>query len=187
MKNQIFTAANNFLVEVPAETYEHLLAHPEVSDEMLRVAIKRLVPPSTQTVSHVDLFDKYGNWGRSGLVKVDRVNSFAFRKGRIAPSAVVIHEGTPASYMSLVTKPNEAEEGYTLITAFCSDGVGAKPEPITPMVDPRTKKGQRLRQEFLEFWSRHALATGTSPIEGKVFESTWEEILTKYGDVYHQE
>lgn len=181
-----FDAANGIAVNVPQGTYEHLLAHPEVTNEMLEVAISRLTPPDKQTASHIDLFDKYGNWGKSGLVEVSEVTHFAFRKGRIAPSPVVKHSGTPASFMSLVTKPNE-EGGYILITAFCSDGKGAKPEPITPMVDPRTEKGRALRSEFLDFWSQHALATGTSPINGEVFESTWEEIIAKYGDVYHQD
>jgi len=53
-------------------------------------------------------------------------------------------------------------------------------------VDPRTEKGLLLRQEFLQFWRVNALALGVSPIDGKPFTSTWDEVITQWGDVYHK-
>jgi len=173
------------VLEVPSSTLEHLQAHPEVTPEILEAAVSQLSPPSSQGVSMVDITGQFGLWGKSGLVTVPEVTLFAFRKGRIAPSPVVDHPGVPASKLAVVTKPKE-EGGFLLISCWCTDGAPAKPEPITPMVDPRTDKGLLLRQEFLQFWRVHALALGVSPIEGETFTSTWDEVLATWGDVYHQ-
>ncbi len=185
MKNQ-FVLANGSTLVIPVSTVEHLVAHPDVTEELLEIGASCITPPDSQTVSQVDLFDQFGNWGTSGLVPVERATLFAFRKGRVAPSSVIDSSGVPASYLSMVTKPSETLGEYILITAFCSEGVGAKPEPITPMVDPRTEAGKKLRAEFLDFWQTHALALGCTPIEGEPFESIWNEIIAKYGSVYHQ-
>ena len=187
----IMTFAEQYLLpsgqvlEVPSSTLEHLRAHPEVTPEILEAAVAELNPPSSQGVSMIDLTDQFGLWGKSGLVEVPEVTLFAFRKGRIAPSPVVDHPGVPASKLAVVTKPKD-DGGFLLISCWCTDGVPAKPEPITPMVDPRTEKGLLLRQEFLQFWRGHALALGISPIEGEPFTSTWDEVLATWGDVYHK-
>jgi hypothetical protein len=181
MQFQLKTGTTLF---VPQTTREHLLAHPEVTEEVLVAGIAQLAPPDTQKPSYIDLYDTFGNWGASGLVKVEKATFFAFRKGRIAPSSVIDSPGVPASVLALVTKPIEG--GFELITAFCTDGIPAQPEPITPMVDPRTEKGLELRKEFLGFWKYHALALPCTPIEGEPFESSWDEIIEKYGNVYHQ-
>ena len=173
------------VLEVPASTLEHLQAHPEVTPEILEAAVSQLVPPPSQGVSMIDLKVRFGFWGRSGLVQVPEVTLFAFRKGRIAPSPVVDHPGVPASQLAIVTKPTN-EGGFLLISCWCTDGAPAKPEPITPMVDPRTDKGLELRQEFLQFWRVNALALGVSPIEGEPFTSTWDGVITQWGDVYHK-
>jgi len=172
-------------LEVPAATLEHLQAHPEVTPEILEAAVSQLVPPPSQEVSMIDLIQPFGLWGKSGLVKVPEVTLFAFRKGRIAPSPVIQHPGVLASKLAVVTKPTEGG-GFLLVSCWCTDGAPAKPEPITPMVDPRTEKGLLLRQEFLQFWRVNALALGVSPIEGEPFTSTWDEVITQWGDVYHK-
>lgn len=187
----IMTFAEQYLLpsgqvlEVPSSTLEHLRAHPEVTPEILEAAVSQLAPPSSQGMSMIDLKAKFGFWGKSGLVEVPEVTLFAFRKGRIAPSPVIQHPGVPASKLAVVTKPKEGG-GFLLISCWCTDGDPAKPEPITPMVDPRTEKGILLRQEFLQFWSGHALALGVSPIEGEPFTSTWDEVIATWGDVYHK-
>lgn len=173
------------ILEVPSSTLEHLQAHPEVIPEILEAAVSQLIPPPSQGVSMIDLNVEFGLWGKSGLVQVPEVTLFAFRKGRIAPSPVIQHPGVPASKLAVVTKPKE-DGGFLLISCWCTDGAPAKPEPITPMVDPRTQEGLALRQEYLEFWKVHALALGVAPIEGEPFTSTWDEVITQWGDVYHQ-
>lgn len=171
---------------VPDSTLEHLQAHPEVTPEILEVAVSQLIPPHSQGVSMIDLMDRFGLWGKSGLIQVPEVELFAFRKGRIAPSPVIRHPGMPASKLAIVTKPTD-DGDFLLISCWCTDGSPAKPEPITPAVDPRTEKGLLLRQEYLEFWRAHALALDVAPIEGEPFHATWDEVLTKWGDVYHPE
>jgi hypothetical protein len=173
------------VLEVPDSTLEHLQAHPEVTPEILEAAVSQLVPPSSQGVFTIDLEAEFGLWGKSGLVEVSEVSLFAFRKGRIAPSPVVDHPGVPASKLAIVTKPTD-DGDFLLISCWCTDGKPAKPEPITPSVDPRTQEGIELRQEFLQFWSGHALALGVAPIEGEPFHATWDEVITQWGDVYHK-
>lgn len=179
-----YTLPSGEVLEVPTSTLEHLQAHPEVTPEILETAVSQLTPPSSQGVSTIELMNQFGLWGKSGLVEVPEVSLFAFRKGRIAPSPVVDHPGVPASKLAIVTKPKD-EGGFLLISCWCTDGVPAKPEPITPMVDPRTEEGLELRQEFLQFWRFHALALGVTPIEDEPFTSTWEEVISKWGDIYH--
>jgi hypothetical protein len=179
-----YTLPSGEVLEVPYSTLQHLQAHPEVTPEILETAMMELNPPSSQGVSMIDLKTKFGFWGKSGLVEVPEVTLFAFRKERITPSSVVDHLGVPASKLAVVTKPKD-EGGFLLISCWCTDGVPAKPEPITQSVDPRTNEGLLLRQDFIHFWSRHALALGVTPIEGKPFTSTWEEVIARWGDIYH--
>jgi hypothetical protein len=168
-------------------TEKHLLAHPEISDELLETAIRNILSlPSTQDITRVDLYYIYGNWGISGLIKVPKANLFAFRKGRPTPSAVIDYPGIPSSVLALVTKPIE-KDMFKLITAYCADPfINAVPEPITGHLDPNTEEGKKLRKDYLAFWQLHALALGCTPIDGTPFESTWEEVIQKYGDYYQK-
>lgn len=179
----IFILANGANLIVPETTLEHLLAHPEVTMEILGLGASFLTPLDHQSVSHIDLFNIYGKWGLSGLVEVKKSTLFAFRKGRVAPSSVIDHPGVPASFVTMITKPLE-ENNYSLITAFCSEGTNTKPEPITYAVDPKTEEGQKIRSEYLAYWQIHALALGCTPIDGDPFESTWDKIIASYGDIY---
>lgn len=179
-----YILANGANLTVSEDTLGHLLAHPEVTSEILEAGAKRLAPPNIQTVSNIDLYHVFGNWGVTSLVKVPSATLFGFRRGRLAPSSVIDHPGIPAALLSMVTKPC-ANGDYALLTAFCSNGSAYTQEPITVDADPRTEEGLKKRSKYTNFWETHALALGCTPIDGEVFNSTWAEIIEKYGNVYH--
>jgi hypothetical protein len=181
----LLTLANNQKLEITDYTWDHLQAHPEVTLELLTVAASRLTPPDHQASSCVDLYDKFGCWGFSGLVKVESANLFAFRAGRSTPSSVTHLPSNKSSFLSMVTKPC-GENTYRLYTAYCSSKIKACPEPLDGRIDPKTEDGQKLRLESLEFWSEHALSLDCTPIDGELFESTWEEVITKYENIYDE-
>jgi hypothetical protein len=180
-----FTLPNGCILTISERTQDHLLAHPEITMELLETAISNITTlPDTQDITGIDLYDIYGNWGVSGLVSVPEVCLFAFRKGRPVPSPVINHPGVPSSILTLVTKPTEKDQ-FKLITAYCADPlIIATPEPITGSLDPRTTEGKKLREQYLTFWQHHAFATGCTPIDSTPFESTWEKIIEEFGDYY---
>jgi hypothetical protein len=175
--------ANTKLLVVSQGTIKHLSAHPEVTEDVLETGASLLFPSNTQEASYIDLYAALGNWGKCALVKMDSVSLFAFRKDRKVPSAVTMATAAPASILVMVTKPIDNSQ-YELITAYCSDGTESTLEPISREIDPNTEEGRSLRQECLEFWSKHALSLDCTPIDGEPFESTWLEIIDKYGNYY---
>lgn len=179
-----FILANGANLIVPEITIEHLLAHPEVTMELIELSASLLTPPNTQQTSYIDLFDYLGNWGLCSLVRTNSANLFAFRRNRKAPTHVSKESSNPASKIAMVTKPVEKTH-YELITAYCSDGTLSTLEPISLGIDPQTELGLRMRNQCIDFWSCHALSLDSTPIDGDSFESTWEEIITKYGNIFH--
>jgi hypothetical protein len=176
--------ANTKILQIPQSTVEHLLAHPEVTVDILESAASLLTPPDTRQTSYIELFDYFGNWGLCSLVKVETVELFAFRRGRSVPTHVTRAPAKPASKIAMVTMP-EDNTCYRLITAYCSDGILSTLEPISREIDPNTAEGLILRNECLDFWSNHALSLDSTPIDGEPFESTWDRVIAEYGNAYH--
>jgi hypothetical protein len=169
------------------ENVNHLKSHPEVTPKILLAGLKQITPPPTQEVILVDLTEKFGLWGKSSIVPLNhKANLFAFRAGRQAPSSVIDHPGYDAGILAIVTQPTSKEGEFLIVTAWCTDGENtSNHQPISMAINPHTTKGKILREECLKFWQYHAFALGVTPIEGKPFTSTWEEMIKEYGNIFH--
>lgn len=189
MQPMILKLAQGQSVKVGQEQLEHLLAHPEVTEDLLRAALERICPNPNQTehVYYIDLSD-IGFVGFSSLVETPAlqttdVTTFMFRPKRTTPSRVAVGvDKTKTSKLCVCLKPEERSDGFVLITAYAASKP-AKKEPISASIDPDTLNGMRERQECLEFWLRHALAV--EPDEGQILHMSWQEVLEQYGRAFH--
>ncbi len=170
-----FSTSCGGTIMVPFSAQEHLLAHPEVS-ELLAEAIGQLSLPSGGQFLAAEV--EMGRVvGRSGCASTKPITSgdlttFAVRTGRERASRVIAGvegpETTKVSVLAFASK--ESERKYVLITSFIGDLAPKEPW------DRSLISGSAEHRESLEFWCRHALVHQPE-IMGKVFESTWNEVL----------
>ena len=190
LKPAIFIFSDNSKLILAEEAIEHLAAHPEITAELLTAAASKVSPElSLENQSVLVDLPEFGLWGKSGLVKTDKISPkdtilFGFRINRSAPSRVIQAELTPTSKLTLVFRSTKTPSVYDLLKAYAALE-SALSEPISLGIDPTTEEGQQEREMCLEYWTRHALAIDSANLVSKTFQSTWEEVILKYGSIYH--
>ncbi len=180
--NQSLTTGNGVIINIPAATRDHMLAHPDVGD-LLEEAAGLLVLNGEFLAKSVNLGRQVG---LSACVPAPRIGlddpaTFVVRVNRPRPSRVLVGaEMVPTSEVSIIARPTEA--GYELITAWI--GPLAPREPADFLY---TEEGARLEAvpaasvrgllESLDFWSRYALVFDPGVATGEPFTSTWRAVL----------
>ncbi len=162
------TTKNGRTIHVPAETIEHLAAHPDVTS-VIEEAAGLLVLTGAFCAQDVDMGRPIG---LSGCVPATRLGlddtaTFALRVNRPRASRVAVGvEKVPTSRVAFIAAPLP-DGSYRLITSWVGELAPKEPGDASP--------GAEFDQSF-EFWSTHALVYDEETC-GPVLETTWREVL----------
>ncbi len=165
-------ATRNGKIVVPAQTKEHLAAHPEVAD-LLEEAISKVEITGQFLALEIPMGRVVGKDGvvTTEPVAVGEVCTFASRPGRAKPSRVVVGIDAPDTDKVVVLAfPDKESPSDTavLITSFL--GSLAAKEPWDPNM-----RSDAEREAALVYWCSHALVH--TEVMGAPFESSWEQVL----------
>lgn len=155
------------------ETMVHLEAHPEARG-LLAEAIARVRLPAEGDFLKV-VVDLGRVIGQTACVETNcDVFLFAVRKGRTAPTRVVVgvEKSDTTTFVVLVHK-DEVSGQWVLNTGYA--GADAPREPHDRYFDDKLDGDEFV--EALKFWSEHALVWDETM--GQPYESTWEIELGK--------
>jgi hypothetical protein len=174
-KTKFIIHPNGAKLIIAAQALDHMLAHQDVTDDLLREAFSKidLSGGRKEIRECVDLGRIIGVTSKieTPLISPDEIALFALRTGRKFPSRTITDVDLPESAQLAVIAEWSDRGAYFLRTAFI--GQLAPPEPWSF----NTIRKMRLSgTEVLRFWCMNALAYDNSFIS-EPFESTWNEIL----------
>ena len=157
-KTFIATTETGKAVYMCSDTYEHMMAHPDVRIEDVKEAVERSDYVGPFKMASVNLGRTVG---KDGCIRVPEgmTPHMLFRKGRDGKTPVFFEGEAEAADTSLVTIGICTDDDglETVFTAFY--GQLAPKEPW----DPRQKEQERKESE--EFWRSHALVVSQDSID----------------------
>lgn len=166
-----FRSACGSIVDVTERCVRHLEAHPEMAEILVEAISKANFGNLPFAEVEVELGRIVGQRTRvsTRLESPDSTMTFAIRKGREAPSRVVIGVGAEeTSSVSIIAKRTKPGN-YILIT--CWAGSLAEKEPWD-----KTIRGPEHLNQSLNFWCQNALIHDPETM-GAPFESSWSKVL----------
>lgn len=190
---EIIKLSNNCNICLTDTFIEHIKAHPDVTLDNIKYALSDIDLKSLPTNNlGTKCINKniFPYKGRSALVydpmDLDATTFFSKRKGRNVPSRINKElQGEHTNLLTIILKENVDLDQYDLVTTYWSSQVNVGPEPISPSIDPNTPEGKVERKKALLMWCKYSLSVQEIELDEDPYQSTWNEIIEKYGNYYH--